>query len=105
MESGGFDSSGKWGSRISWRAYLRSRLPLGDGEVRLQSRASKFQTNHGLNGDRFLCAVGCMGLRGIQRAVRLEKIARENDNLTVDYEVLSSSADTRVNCRRKQGSA
>jgi hypothetical protein len=43
--------------------------PLGNGEVGLQSRASKFQTNHGDNGNRFLCAVGGMGLRGIQRAV------------------------------------
>jgi hypothetical protein len=42
---------------------------LGDGEIRLQSWASKIQSNHDVNGDRFLCAVGCMGLRGIQRAV------------------------------------
>jgi hypothetical protein len=62
------DSSGRW-ARIPWRAYLHSWFPLGNGEVGLQSRASKFQTNHGINGDRFLCAVGCMGLRGIERAV------------------------------------
>src|SRR5215472_14312212 len=67
--SGGSDSSRRWGSRIPWRAYLREQFPVGDEEVRLQGRASKFQTKHDVNGDRFLCAVVCMGLRGIQWAV------------------------------------
>jgi hypothetical protein len=35
---------------------------------KLGYKAGPRQSNHDVNGDRFLCAVGCMGLRGIQRA-------------------------------------
>ena len=34
------------------------------------SRAWKLQTKPNVNWDRFLCAVGCVGLRGIQRTLR-----------------------------------
>jgi hypothetical protein len=38
---------------------VRGRVHFTNSDRLFQSRASKFQTNYDVNGDRFLCAVGC----------------------------------------------